>query len=217
MRTLSSVAQKLINWWKINGRKFPWRETYDTYRIFVAEILLHRTRAENVMGVYEKFLEKFPDVTALATARFTDVDAVIGKLGLRWRSIMLLDAARRILVQFNGSVPTEKEVLMKLPGVGEYIASAVVIFSSGKFLPLLDTNIVRVISRYLDIPSYDGSRRSEKYRRSVTRFVGLEDVRNSYFSIIDLGALVCRASAPSCPVCPIRETCEYAAKTAKVR
>ncbi len=216
MRTLSSVAQKLINWWKNNGRKFPWRETYDTYRIFVAEILLHRTRAENVAEVYERFLERFPDVTALATASFTDVDEVIGKLGLRWRSIMLLDAATRILVQFNGSVPTEKEVLMKLPGVGEYIASAVVIFSSGKYLPLLDTNIVRVISRYLNMPSSDGSRRSEKYRKSVTNFVDLEDVRNSYFSIIDLAALVCKVSTPKCQVCPIRDTCKFAGSSSRV-
>lgn len=122
---------------------------------------------------------------------------------------MLLDASRELMLDFKGSVPLKKEALMQLPGIGEYIASAVVIFSRDEFLPLLDTNIVRVISRFSGIPRNDGSRRSEKYRNSVMRFVDSQNARKSYFSIIDLGALVCKASEPLCSVCPISETCNY--------
>lgn len=207
---MSGVSQKLIDWWKINGRRFPWRDTFDPYRIFVAEVLLHRTKAESVAEVFEEFLDRFPDITALANSDFKDIHTVTRKLGLRWRSEMLQKAAKEMVKKFNGQVPSKRAALIELPGVGEYIASAVAIFSTGEFLPLLDTNIVRVISRYSGIPRNENSRRSEEYRSSVIGFVDPQDIRSSYFSIIDLGALVCKASAPICQICPIKEKCDYA-------
>ncbi|MGP6240077.1 DNA glycosylase [Cuniculiplasma sp. SKW4] len=204
---MSEFAQRIVGWWRERGRRFPWRETADPYRIFVAEVMLHRTRAENVVSVYMTFLERFPNVASLASARPEEVMTVMAPLGLRWRSRMMIEAARMVMEKFGGTLPGDKETLMKLPGSGEYISSAVAIFSSGEPLPLLDTNIIRVVSRYLCLSRSDGSRRSRQYRDAVTELLDSENVSAFYYACIDLAALICKASKPECQVCPVMDTC----------
>ncbi|MGC8515815.1 MAG: DNA-binding protein [Thermoplasmata archaeon] len=204
-----SYVRDILSWWQINGRDFPWRRTREPYRILVSEILLHRTRAENILPVYERFLNEFPDIETLSKAELKDVIDIMRPLGLRWRALKFHQTARIIADRFVGEVPAEKNELIKLPGIGEYIASAVPIFSRGEYLPLLDVNTVRVAARFFGLPVNDGSRKNRMFREFVLKLVNPVEVRSSYYAIIDLSAMICRPREPKCSVCPISYDCSF--------
>lgn len=121
-KTLEVMRKKLIEWGKRNFREFPWRFTTDPYRILVSEILLHRTRAEQVVPFYIKLIRRYPTVTSLARAKLSDLEALLHPLGLRWRIEKMLLMAREIVERYGGLVPDRKEDLLSLPGVSDYIA-----------------------------------------------------------------------------------------------
>jgi len=205
------ASLNLRNWWLARGRRFPWRENRTPYRVLVSEVLLHRTRAGSVARIYERFVERYPSPAALAAADDSELAEMLRPLGLRWRTELIGRMAREIVERFGGEVPCDRDALLSLPGVGDYIASAVLVFGCGKFAPLLDTNIVRIIARYHGVPASDGSRRSARFAELLSDLVDPSDPAASYYALIDLGALVCRPHRPRCGECPIRDGCHYAA------
>jgi len=208
----AAVRQRLLQWARSNLRSFPWRETRDPYRILVAEVLLHRTRVQQVMAVYPEFLQRFPDVSALAAASPAEVLELLKPLGLHWRSRLLHEMARRILQETGGQILPDREWLRALPGVSDYIASAVLCLAFGRPEPMIDTNTVRVVSRILGTAVTDGTRRSRWFREMCERLLDRDSPAVFNLALIDLGAAVCRPAQPSCAVCPLCDLCAWAAE-----
>ncbi len=204
-----SIRNALHRWWKEHGRPFPWRESSDPYRVLVAELLLHRTQAKQVVEVYHRFVDQYPTVESLANADPASVVALTRPLGLRWRSALLVAMAQNIVEEHHGRVPSDPSALKELPGVSDYIAGAVRCFAWGHPEPILDTNIVRITGRLVGISTRDNSRRDPMFRALAAQLVDTRHPRESNWALLDLGAQVCRPAHPRCRVCPLRGFCAY--------
>jgi A/G-specific adenine glycosylase len=202
----------LLEWWSNSRRTFPWRETNDPYKILVAEILLHRTRAGQVASLYCDFLQTFPSIQAIAQCSTDDLASFLHSIGLRWRSDSLHDMAKTIIAEHEGRVPQAREQLEALPGVGPYIAGAVRCFAFGYPEPMLDTNTVRVLGRVFGLPVTDASRRSRRFRSLLELLLDTERPREFNLALIDLGAVVCTSRQPLCSRCPFRQHCVLAGR-----
>jgi len=175
----------------------------------MAEVMLHRTKAEQVAGIYLKFIQKYPDIRSLAAANSSELIDILYPLGLRWRIELIHKMAKEIIVKYKGIIPTEKEELLALLGVGEYIASAVRCFSSGYPEPLLDTNTVRIIGRYFGEETTESSRRSKNFIKIYSATIDQSNPREFNYAMIDLGALICKSKDPLCKKCPISNHCTF--------
>jgi A/G-specific adenine glycosylase len=202
----------LLSWWQLNRRKFPWREVRDPYKVLIAEILLHRTRADQVVPVYRDFIEQFPAINFIARASVDELMEIMKPLGLYWRVELLREMAQQLISRFDGSIPQEKKALESLPGISHYIASALRCFAYGYADALLDTNTVRICGRLLSIPVTDGSRRSKKFREIIETLVDPDRPHEFNYALIDHGALVCRSRNPICVDCSVRRQCSFGAR-----
>jgi len=197
----------LLTWWHASKRRFPWRETTDPYKVLIAEILLHRTKAEQVIPLYGKFLRHFPDVKTIAASTPPDIQLLFYSAGLHWRWKYLHLMASEILTRFNGQIPHSYDDLIDLPGVSNYIATAVRCFSLEQQEAVLDTNTVRLASRLLDVPAKDSSRRSQLFRSILQLLLDPQNPREFNFAMLDFAAIVCRAKSPRHEKCSFRYYC----------
>ncbi len=206
------IHRAILQWGLDHRRNFPWRASSDPYRVLIAELLLHRTQARQVAGVYETFIQRYPTIQSLADADPRSVLALTHGLGLQWRSALLVQAAREIVEVHGGRIPEDRLSLMELPGVSEYVAGAVRCFAWGHPEPILDTNTVRVAGRVFGMPVRDSSRRSSQFRGLVGLLIDPDSPRESGWALLDLGAELCRPVNPECGLCPLQPFCAYARK-----
>ena len=212
---VAAMQESLRSWGPKHGRDYPWRHTRDPYRILIAEILLHRTRADQVCPIYLQFLEMFPDLPSLIRAEPESVKALMAPLGLRWRTDLLLKMVREIGERYGGKIPLQREPLMALPGVGDYITSALLTFTDTSPEPIMDTNTVRVIGRVFGLKLNDSARRKKLFRQIMGLLVAGEESRDISFAMIDLAALICLPRNPLCERCPLLPICDYG--TSRIR
>lgn len=203
------IHKRLLKWSKWNLRDFPWRKTSDPYKIFIAEIMLHRTRALQVEKTYREFIIKYPDFNSICKAGHEKILNELSGLGLKWRAEFLYQISCIITNELDGKLPSEKEELLRLPGVGPYISSAFLCFTYDLPEPLLDTNTVRVIGRLSGLKITDSSRRSKKFENIMKELVNLGNCRLFSLTLIDFAEAVCRPSKPLCEICPINDHCNY--------
>lgn len=202
--------RSLTNWGRERFQSFPWRETDDPYRILVADVMLHRTQARQVLPVYEQFVDRHPDATSLARVSEEQLHDELSSLGLGWRINLIHMMAADMVNRFDGRVPKDKDDLLSLPGVGEYISSAVRCFAWNLPDPLIDTNTVRVVGRLLGLEIKDSSRRNRRFRELIAALVDREHPRNYNYALLDLAHLIChKRKTPDCPVCPVQVSCFY--------
>lgn len=200
----------LLRWGRENFRSFPWRETRDPYEILIAEVMLHRTKAPQVLPVYLRFLQRYPGIEELARAEKEDLHAVMASLGLRQRVDMLHAMVAEIADRFGGRVPVEKRALLSLPGVSDYIAGAVRCFAGNEPEPLIDTNTVRVTGRVFGLRTTDSSRRNRVFRELISALVDSDEPRTYNYALLDLANLVCtKVRPPVCRECPVQRFCLY--------
>ncbi len=205
-----AFRKALIAWGQENFRPFPWRLTEDPYRILMAEEMLHRTQAPQVVPVYERFIERYPDVQSLAQATREELHEMLYSLGLRWRIDLIHEMATELIEHFNGQVPQQQADLLSLPGISEYIAGAVRCFAWNQPEPLVDTNTVRVVGRLFGLEIKDSSRRNRRFRESITALVDPVEPRAYNYALLDLADQVCMKKRPSeCGRCPVAEWCIY--------
>jgi A/G-specific adenine glycosylase len=203
------VRSALLRWYRANRRDLPWRRTRDPYAIWVSETMLQQTRVETVIPYYERFLERFPDVEALASA---DMDDVLGEwagLGYYSRARNLRAAAREIADSHAGRLPDDAEGLRSLPGIGRYTAGAVASIAFDRPEPVVDGNVARVLCRLLGIR--EDIARPPVQRRLWEEATGLADGPDPgdlNQGLMELGALVCTPAEPRCPACPLRSHCD---------
>jgi A/G-specific adenine glycosylase len=171
--------------------------------------MLHRTRADQVLPVYRKFLKRFPTARSIRNDSADEVLRILRPLGLQWRSRLVVSLFAEVNSTFGGGVPTSVTALRELPGVSDYISNAVVCFTTGEPVLMLDTNIVRVLGRVGGEPTSDSSRRSPRFYTLLRSFLPPSSAREFYFSVLDLAAQVCRPREPRCDICPISESCAY--------
>jgi A/G-specific adenine glycosylase len=185
---------------------FPWRDTRDPYAVLIGEVLLQRTRGENVVAVFEEFVRRWPDASSLSRARETSIATVIHSLGLPKRAILLKHLGKALSDQ--GTIPTDPADLIRLPGVGRYAANAVPVFAIGRNLPLVDWVIARVLRRYFGLRSDSRPNADAELWELAARLVTTGRARQLWLGTLDFAASVCRPR-PLCESCPLAPTCSY--------
>ncbi len=209
-REYTIVRKKVITWFDQYGRNFPWRETTDPYLILIAEMLLRRTTASAVSRVFTDFIGRFDSPDRLARSRKSTITRALSSLGLQTlRAKQLKEAASIIVRDYDGEVPQSNESLQSLPGVGDYIASAVRNFAYGESVPLVDGNVVHFLSRVFGT-QFTGPTDTRAWE-FMTHFGGSHKAK-LYWGIIDLVATVCLRRNPRCGVCPLSKACEWHTK-----
>ena len=205
---VAEYRRKIKKWGQENYRDFPWRRTRDPYEVLLAEIMLHRTQAPQVKEVYQEFVRCYPNVETLARAACEELETNLYSLGLRWRTHLIQKLASDILGRFDGRVPQSKDDMTSLPGVSDYICSAVRCFAWNLPETLIDTNTVRVIGRLYNLTVRDSSRRDPQFRRLIADLVDPTEPRVYNYALLDLADTICtKRQPPDHDHCPLIEFC----------
>jgi A/G-specific adenine glycosylase len=205
----TSIQTALLAWYKKHQRDLPWRRTDDPYAIWISEIMLQQTQVATAIPYYERFLKKFPTVQALANAPIDDVLKHWEGLGYYSRAQNLHKAAKQVVDEFDGNLPSTVEDLLKLSGIGPYTAGAIASIAFGLDEPVLDGNVIRVLSRLYRIHENPKETPTQKKLWSLAREL-VPSGEASFFNqaLMDLGATVCIPKQPRCLVCPLHDECE---------
>jgi A/G-specific adenine glycosylase len=202
--------KKLEKWFKLNRRRFPWRnKSASKYQLIIAEVLLQRTQAETVSRFYPQFIGKFPSWKALAKDKEKDLQNFLKPIGL-WRQ--RANAIKKLSVEMakrNSRFPKTREEIEKIPAIGQYIANAVLMFCHGQPEPLLDVNMARVLERFFG-PRKLADIRYDPYLQELSRKI-LPKSRFKEFNwaILDFASMVCRPRNPLCEICYLANKCLF--------
>lgn len=204
-----SIAEALLAWFDVHGRHdLPWQHPRSAYRVWVAEIMLQQTQVATVIGYFNVFMARFPDIHALAAADDDDVMAHWAGLGYYARARNLHAAARRIVAEYDGVMPDTVTALVQLPGIGRSTAGAIVAQAYGRWAPILDGNAKRVIARLAAVEATPGSAAYEKPLWELAeRYTPTTRITDYTQAIMDLGATVCTRRRPQCDQCPLGAGC----------
>ena len=209
-RTLSASARRaLLGWYRSERRDLPWRRTRDPYAIWVSETMLQQTRVEAVIPYYERFLARFPDVAALATADLDDVLSQWAGLGYYTRARNLKRAAEQVVARFDGRVPDGVDTLRELPGVGRYTAGAIASIAFDHPAPIVDGNVARVLARLLGLREpIEGSAVKARLWEEAERLADGPSPGDLNQALMELGARICIPRTPRCDACPVSRFCD---------
>lgn len=205
---IEQFQHDLISWFIEDQRDLPWRKDSDPYKVWVSEIMLQQTKVDTVIPYYDRFLEKFPTIESFASADEESVLKIWEGLGYYSRVRNLHSAVKEVVANYGGNVPDTAEEISKLKGVGPYTAGAVLSIAYGKPEPAVDGNVMRVLSRILLIKEDIAKASSRKvFEKAVRKLIYHKNP--SYFNqaLMELGALICTPTSPSCLLCPVREHC----------
>jgi A/G-specific adenine glycosylase len=218
--TSRQVVERLLAWFEREGRRFPWRDVeratlagrsgpiHDPYVVLVSEVMLQQTQTSRVAEKLPQFLERFPDVGALARAGRSDVIRAWQGMGYNRRALALQRTAVEVVERYGGEFPRTLAELTALPGVGPYTASAILCFAFGDDVPVVDVNIARVYSRLFHKCHTAQGRASEGTVEIVAAaIVPAGDAYRWHQALMDLGATICTARRPACARCPLESLC----------
>ncbi len=197
--------RSLLRWYSIHKRDLPWRKTRDPYRIMVSEFMLQQTRIETVIPYYDRFLKLFPSLPHLARAPFQKVLRAWAGLGYYARARNLHSAAKKILKDFGGEIPSTKEELISLPGFGPYTAGAVSSIAFDQPAAALDGNVKRIVTRL----SGPGSVSKKELQKIAEELIPAKRASAFNQALMDVGARVCIPGQPRCPSCPLHKYCSF--------
>lgn len=202
-------SHSLMRWHEqSNNRSLPWKQEQNPYRIWLSEIILQQTRAEQGLPYYLKFIEAYPTITDLAKAKDEDVFRLWQGLGYYNRCKNLLATARFIAGECKGIFPSTHEAIISLKGVGAYTAAAIASFAYGLPLAVVDGNVTRVLARYFGMEIPLDSTEGKKLFQSLAQELLVKQESAAYNqAIMDLGATVCKPRQPLCAACPLSKNC----------
>lgn len=207
----AGFRKALRKWFGKHGKDYPWRRTTDPHAILVSEVMLQQTRIATVLGrgYYSGFLERFPDVAALAAADDTTLLKAWEGLGYYRRARMLRDTARTVMDKHGGRFPETMEELCDLPGIGTYTAGAMFSFAYNRAAPLVDGNVARVLARLMDFHApVDNGPGKRQILEWAARMVDPKHPRVHNSALMELGQTHCRAGVPLCADCPVSAWCQ---------
>ncbi len=203
-----AVRRRLAAWYATHARDLPWRRSRDPYRVWLSETMLQQTQVATVEGYFARFLERFPDIAALASAKEEDVLRVWEGLGYYRRARQLHAAARLLVDEYHGAFPRTVEGWRRLPGVGRYTAGAVVSIAFARPAPILEANTARLFSRLIafegEVSSADGERLLWSLAAAL---VPRKEPGVFNQAAMELGGQVCRSRLPQCVDCPLEDLC----------
>jgi A/G-specific adenine glycosylase len=211
---VSELHAPVLEWYDAHARDLPWRRPDATpWGVLVSEFMLQQTPVTRVLPVYDAWLARWPHPGDLAEEPSGEAIRAWGCLGYPRRAIRLHAAATAVRDHHGGEVPDTYEALRSLPGVGDYTASAVLAFAFGRRQPVLDTNVRRVLARFVSGIEFPGPAVTVAEKVLATDLLPDDEATAATWSValMELGALVCTASAPGCAVCPMRDTCAWRA------
>jgi A/G-specific adenine glycosylase len=216
MSPAGEFATRLVGWQRVHGRShLPWQGTRDPYRVWLSEIMLQQTQVGAVVGYYARFLERFPDVRALAQAPLDDVLGLWSGLGYYSRARNLHLCAQQVMLRHGGAFPGSAATLRELPGIGPSTAAAIASFCFGERVSILDGNVRRVLGRLL---AFEGDlARPAAERELLEVATGLlpdraADMPAYTQGLMDLGATLCLPRRPACDGCPVAGLCQARAQ-----
>lgn len=221
------LTTSLAAWFRENARDLPWRRTCDPYGIWVSEIMLQQTQVKTVIPYWERWMRELPSIASLARAKSEKIHKLWEGLGYYHRVRNMQRAAQVIVREHGGRFPTEFEAVLELPGIGRYTAGAICSIAFGQPRPILDGNVVRVLTRIFGIP---GDPREKETNAGLWQLAqdlvqeavgGLEPGKVPFPSpalaphaasqfnqaLMELGALICTPREPRCPICPLAKGC----------
>lgn len=205
-KNITEIRNQLLSWYKENYRPLPWRVSRDPYRIWISEIMLQQTTTTAVIPFFQRFLAKFPTVTALANAPLEDVLQAWSGLGYYSRARNLHKCAHKLA---NISFPKKYSELIELPGLGPYTSRAISSQAFNEQVGVVDGNVIRVLSRLfaVDLDWWQSANRSI-FQNLADELAQTKQVSDLNQSLMELGATVCTPRSPTCFICPVRKSCE---------
>ncbi len=202
------LGELLLQWFHVNQRRLPWRQTNDPYKIWVSEVMLQQTRVETVIPYYLNFISRYPTVKDLARAGEEEVLKAWEGLGYYSRARNLHKGAQKVLELYGGRIPDTYEDLLTIPGIGDYTAGAILSIAYHQDIPAVDGNVLRVASRWFAISKNISDLKVKKQIRDMVSKVIPEGKAHLFNqAIMDLGALICVPRDPRCYACPVAEAC----------
>ena len=207
---MSDFAERLLAWFDDNGRKdLPWQQNVTAYRVWVSEIMLQQTQVQTVIPYFNRFVDRFPDVGALATAKQDEVLSHWSGLGYYARARNLHKAAQQIVLEHGGRFPETLDAVIGLPGIGRSTAGAILALAKGQRHAILDGNVKRVLARFDAIAGWPGKAQVAADLWAIAeRYTPDERAAGYTQAIMDLGATLCTRSKPACDRCPVSGDCE---------
>lgn len=199
----------LLQWYELNHRQLPWRQNKDPYHILVSEIMLQQTRVDTVIPYYERFMKWFPTVKDFAEAEEEKILKSWEGLGYYSRVRNLHSAIKEVSESYGGEIPSNKEEISKLKGIGPYTAGAVLSIAYGKPEPAVDGNVMRVYSRIFKIQEDIAKPATRKiFEQRVNETISHQDPSSFNQALMELGALICTSTSPKCLNCPVKNHCK---------
>lgn len=207
---MTGFADALLGWFDQHGRHdLPWQQDVTPYRVWISEIMLQQTQVTTVIPYYLRFMQRFPDVHALASADLDEVLHLWTGLGYYARARNLHKTAQRLCSDYDGVFPEHIEQLIALPGIGRSTAGAILSIAFQQRQPILDGNVKRVLTRYLAMDGWPGQKKVENTLWShADTFTPDDRVADYTQAIMDLGATVCKRTRPDCEHCPLNSDCQ---------
>ena len=208
-KMIPAFSARLLAWHKRHGRHdLPWQGTRDAYRIWLAEIMLQQTQVAAVIPYYRRFLERFPDIAALAAAPQDEVLRLWSGLGYYSRARNLQRAAQLVVERHRGAFPRELAAIQALPGIGRSTAAAIAAFAYGTRAAILDGNVKRVLARHFAVAGFPGERNVEqRLWQLAEELLPPRDMGRYTQALMDLGATLCTRAKPACGACPLAASC----------
>ncbi len=201
-------SHTLTLWYSENLRDLPWRKTNDPYKIWLSEVILQQTRVAQGLPYYLKFVEHYPDVSALAKASEQEVLRDWQGLGYYSRARNLQKAARQMVDQYDGKFPSRYEALLKLQGIGPYTAAAISSIAFQEAVAVVDGNVYRVLSRIFGIKeAIDSTRGQSLFQKKANELLDHDQPGTHNQALMEFGALVCTPKHPACDRCPFQRDC----------
>lgn len=201
------LAAKILTWFSQNRRPLPWRERYDPYEVWISEVMLQQTQMERGVTYFLRWMARFPDVAAVARASEEDILHAWEGLGYYRRARMLHAAAKAMMAQYGGRVPSEAIELEGLPGLGAYTVAAIRGIAFQQDVVTIDANVERVFARLLNVEQAPKKKAAAKLiRDAATRFLPSGQARDYNQALMEFGALVC-GKVPQCEICPVCAHC----------
>ena len=206
----AELSIKLVRWYERHGREFPWRHASSCYDRVIAELLLQRTQAATVSAFYPTFLRAYPTWERLASARESDLQHLLKPLGLWRQRARMFVKLSRALAELEYKLPCTREELERLPGISQYMASAILLLCYGHKEPLLDVNMARILERVYGPRKLADIRYDPFLQEIAHSTVQVEDPTTVNWAVMDLAATTCLRNAPKCFECPLADMCRYA-------
>ncbi|SDK33981.1 A/G-specific adenine glycosylase [Sediminibacillus albus] len=204
-----SFQADLISWFNKEQRQLPWREDKDPYKIWVSEIMLQQTKVDTVIPYFARFIERFPTLNDLAAAEEQDVLKAWEGLGYYSRARNLQTAVKEVAASYDSKVPEDPKALGSLKGVGPYTKGAILSIAYDQPEPAVDGNVMRVLSRVLMIDEDIAKQKTRRiFEECVQEIISPNNPSAFNQGLMELGALICTPSSPSCLLCPVRQHCK---------